>query len=71
MTESIYEKYFTRDVVKENKWGGEGIALASVPQETIPAVARMSLGISAVKKPYMFHDITHKHMFSEFFFDKD
>jgi hypothetical protein len=54
-------------VVKENKFGGEGIGLNAVPQDIIPPVARMSLGITAVKKPYMFHDTTHKHMFTEFF----
>jgi hypothetical protein len=68
MAEPIYEKYFTKDVVKENKWGGEGIGLASVPQDIVPVVAKMSLGISVVRKPYMFHEPTHKHMFSEFFF---
>jgi hypothetical protein len=69
MAEPIYEKYFTsKDVVKENKWGGEGIGLAAVPQDIIPAVAKMNLGISVVRKPYMFHEPTHKHMFSEFFF---
>ncbi len=68
MAEPIYEKYFTRDVVKENKWGGEGLGLSSVPQDIIPAVARMNLGISVIRKPYMFHEPTHKHIFSEFFF---
>ena len=28
----------------------------------------MTLGISVVRKPYMFHEPTHKHHFTEFFF---
>jgi hypothetical protein len=68
MAESKYAQYITRDIVKENKFGGEGVSLSSVPPDIIPAAARMSLGITAVKKPYMFHEPTHKHMFSEFFF---
>jgi len=67
MAEPIYAKYLTRDVVKENKFGGEGIGLTAVPADIIPPAARLSLGITAVKKPYMFHEPTHKHMFSEFF----
>jgi hypothetical protein len=63
-----YNKYFTKNVIKENKWGGEGIGLAGVPEAVLPGVARVSLGISAVRKPYMFHEPTHKHMFTEFFF---
>ncbi len=68
MAKLVYEKYITRDVVKENKWGGEGIGLTSVPQDIIPAVARMSLGISVIRKPYMFHEPTHKHIFTEYFY---
>ena len=68
MGESVYEKYFARDVIKENKWGGEGIGLAAVPQDIIPPVAKMSLGISVVRKPYLFHEPTHKHMFTEYFY---
>jgi hypothetical protein len=68
MAEPIYEKYFTRDIVKDNKFGGEGLGLSAVPQDIIPPIARMSLGITAVKKPYMFHETTHKHIFTEFFF---
>ena len=63
-----YNKYFATKVVKENKWGGEGIGLAAVKDGIVPATAKMSLGISAVRKPYMFHEPTHKHMFTEFFF---
>jgi hypothetical protein len=63
-----YEKYFTKDVVRENKWGGEGMGLSSVSGDIIPAGAKMTLGISVVRKPYMFHETTHKHIFTEFFF---
>jgi hypothetical protein len=66
--EPNYNRFFTRGVVRDNKWGGEGISLSTVPEHLIPAGARMSLGISVVRKPYMFHDITHKHRFWEFFF---
>jgi uncharacterized RmlC-like cupin family protein len=64
----VYEKYITRDAVKANKWGGEGIGLTSVPQDIIPPVARMSLVITVVRKPYMFHEPTHKHIFTEYFY---
>lgn len=62
-----YEKYFLKDVVKENKWGGEGIGLGG-GGDIIPAVAKMNLGISVIRKPYMFHEPTHKHMFTEYFY---
>jgi hypothetical protein len=62
-----YDKYFLKDVVRENKWGGEGIGLGG-GGDIIPAVAKMSLGITVVRKPYMFHEPTHKHMFTEYFF---
>ncbi len=66
--EPNYNRYFIKDVVRKNQWGGEGIGLASVPENIIPAGARMNLGISVVRKPYMFHEPTHKHDFTEFFF---
>jgi hypothetical protein len=62
-----YDQYFFTDVIKENKWGGEGISLAAAG-DMIPAIAKISLGITVVRKPYMFHDITHKHLFTEYFF---
>ena len=68
MAELKYEKYFIKDVINENKWGGEGIGLARVPQDIIPANAKMSLVISVIRKPYLFHEPIHKHMFTEFFF---
>ena len=68
VTEPNYNRYFTKGIVRENKWGGEGIGLSTVPEHLIPPGARMSLGISVVRKPYMFHEQTHKHNFTEFFF---
>jgi len=68
MAELKYEKYITRNVVNENKWGGQGIGLGAVPREIIPPVARMNLGISVIREPYMFHEPTHKHIFTEYFF---
>jgi uncharacterized RmlC-like cupin family protein len=66
--ENNYKKYFIKDVVSGNKWGGEGISLSKAPDNLIPAAAKMSLGISLVRKPYMFHDVVHKHAFTEFFY---
>ena len=66
MAEPKYDKYFLTDVVKENKFGGEAIGLGS--SDIIPANAKMRLGISVIRKPYMFHEPTHKHMFTEYFF---
>jgi len=68
MAELKYEKYITRGVVKENRWGGEGIGLGAVPADIVPPVAKMNLGISVIRKPYMFHEPTHKHIFTEYFF---
>jgi hypothetical protein len=66
MAEQKYDKYFLTDVVKENRWGGEGIGLGG--SDVIPANARMNLGLTVVRKPYMFHETTHKHLFTEYFF---
>ena len=68
MAELKYEKYITENVVKKNRWGGEGIGLGAVPDDIVPAVARMNLGISVIRKPYTFHEPTHKHIFTEYFF---
>ena len=68
MAELKYEKYITRDIVKENKWGGQGIGLGAVADKIIPANANMNLGITVVREPYMFHEPTHKHIFTEYFF---
>ncbi|MBN2074564.1 MAG: hypothetical protein JW762_03335 [Dehalococcoidales bacterium] len=66
--EPDYNRYFIQDVIKYNKWGGEGIGLSAVPEHIIPAGARVTLGLTAVRKPYMFHAPTHKHNFTEFFY---
>jgi hypothetical protein len=68
VAEPNYNRYFIRDVVKDNKWGGEGISLSAVPEHIIPAGARIQMGLTAVRKPYMFHAPTHKHSFTEFFY---
>ena len=52
--ERKYEKYFLRDVVHETtkkEWGGEAIGFGTGPKDVIPANARMSLGITVVRKP--------------------
>jgi hypothetical protein len=66
--EPSYNRYFIQDVIKDNKWGGEGISLSAVPEHIIPAGARISMGLTVVRKPYMFHAPTHKHNFMEFFY---
>ncbi len=69
--ERKYEKYFLKDVIRETtkkEWGGEIIGFGAGPRDVIPANARMSLGITAVRKPYMFHEVLHKHLFTEFFY---
>jgi uncharacterized RmlC-like cupin family protein len=63
-----YKRYFIKDAVAGNKWGGEGISLSRVPTDIVPPRAKMNLGVTIVRKPYMFHEITHKHTFSEFFY---
>lgn len=68
MAELKYAKYVVKDVVSENKWGGEGISLSKVPDGVVPPKSKMTLGITAVRKPYMFHDVVHKHIFTEFFY---
>jgi hypothetical protein len=67
MAELKYEKYITKDIVKENKWGGEGIGLSRVLDDVIPPGSKMSLAITVIRQPYMFHEATHKHMFTEYF----
>ncbi len=66
-----YEKYFFRDVVRgamKEEWGGQMIGLGGIQSDVIPADAKMSLGISVVRRPYMFHEPVHKHMFTEYFY---
>jgi hypothetical protein len=67
--EPNYNRYFIDSgVININKFGGEGMGLAAVPQDIIPAGAHISLGLTAVKSPYMFHEPTHKHNFTEYFY---
>lgn len=66
--EPSYKRYFIQDVIKDNKWGGEGIGLSAVPEHIIPAGAKITMGLSVVRKPYMFHAPTHKHNYTEFFY---
>ena len=68
MSELKYAKYVTKGVVAENKWGGQGISLSKVPDGIVPPQSKMTLGITAVRAPYMFHEPTHKHTFTEFFY---
>jgi hypothetical protein len=68
MAELKYDKYVIKDIVKENQWGGQGIGLGGIPDGIVPANAKINLGITVVRKPYMFHEPTHKHMFTEYFF---
>ncbi len=63
-----YKKYVFRNAVKENKWGGEGIGLGQLADGLVPPEAKMSLGVTAVRRPYMFHEPVHKHTFTEFFY---
>jgi mannose-6-phosphate isomerase-like protein (cupin superfamily) len=66
-----YEKYFFRNAVTgsmKEEWGGEMIGLGGIKSDVIPADAHMSLGVTAVRKPYMFHEPLHKHMFTEYFY---
>jgi len=65
--EPNYDRFFTKGVVRPNQWAGEGMGLGTVPEFLIPAGAKMNLGITVVRKPYMFHEPTHKHTFTEFF----
>ncbi len=67
--EPSYDQFFIDSgVVKTNKWGGEGMGLGGVPYDIIPAGAHITAGVTAVRKPYMFHEPTHKHTFTEFFY---
>ena len=68
MSELKYAKYVTKNVVAGNKWGGQGISLSKLPDGLIPPESKMTLGITAVTKPYMFHEPTHKHTFTEYFY---
>jgi hypothetical protein len=66
--EPSYDRYFTRGVVRDNKWGGQGMGLTAVPEHIIPAGARIGLDLTVVRKPYVYDDTTHKHSFTQFYF---
>jgi hypothetical protein len=67
MPELKYAQYLARNVVADNKWGGQGISLSKLPDGIVPPKSKMTLGITAVKAPYMFHEPVHKHNFTEYF----
>ena len=65
-----YEKYFLRDVITDGlrkEWGGQAISAGRGHDDIIPANARAVPAITVIRKPYMFHEPTHKHMFTEYF----
>ena len=66
--EENYDRYFTKGIVRYNKWGGQTIGLNAVPEHILPAGAKLNLDISVVRKPYVYNDVTHKHNFTEFYF---
>jgi hypothetical protein len=69
--QNVYEKYFFREVIRgamKEEWGGEMIGLGAIKSDVIPSDARMTLGVTAVRRPYMFHEPLHKHLFTEYFY---
>ena len=68
VTEPSYDRYFTNSIVKRNKWGEEGIELASVPAHTIPPNSKINVSITAVKRPHLLRETTHKHNTNEYFY---
>ena len=66
--EHSYDRYFTKGVVRYDTWGGQKISLSTVPEHILPAGAKVNLDLSVVRQPYLFHDVTHKHNFTEFYF---
>ena len=68
MAELQYAKYVIRDVVAENRWGGQGISYSKIPEGLVPPESRVILAVTAVQKPYLFHPKTHKHVFPEYFY---
>jgi hypothetical protein len=66
--EPDYNRYFTKGIVRYNRWGGEFISLNTVPEHILPAGAKLNMDITAVRRPYLYNDVTHKHNFTEFYF---
>lgn len=66
-----YEKYFLKDVThgaRKKEWFEDTISVGPGHEDIIPAVARVTTVVASVQKPYMFHEPTHKHLFTEYFF---
>lgn len=68
VTEPDYNRYFQTSVVRDNQWGGQGMGLSAVPEHLLPAGAKISADITVIKKPYMYHEPTHKHNFAQYFY---
>ena len=68
VSEPNYNRYFQTSVVRDNQWGGEGMGLSAVPEHILPAGAKISAEITVIKKPYMYHEPTHKHNFAQYFY---
>lgn len=68
VAEPDYNRYFQTSVVRDNQWGGEGIGLSAVPEHLLPAGAKISAEITVIKKPYLYHEPTHKHNFAQYFY---
>jgi hypothetical protein len=68
--EPKYEKYFIKDVITDGikkEWGGQAISAGKGHEDIIPADARALPAITVIRKPYMFHEPVHKHIFTEYF----
>jgi hypothetical protein len=66
--EPNYNRYFQTSIVRDNLWGGEGIGLSAVPEHLQPAGAKINAEITAIKKPYLYDDGTHKHSYAQYFY---
>ena len=69
-----YDKYFiTEGVIHDalrKEWGGQMISTGPGTKldGLVPADSRALPAITVIRKPYMFHEPTHTHMFTEYFF---
>ena len=70
--ERKYDKYFVTDKVvhdaMKKEWGSQMISMPPGHDDIIPASAKALPAVTSVRKPYMFHDPVHKHLFTEYFF---
>ena len=65
-----YDQYFLTDVIKETRkkeWGGQVMSAGPGHEELLPSDLWARAAINVIRKPYMFHEIVHKHLFTEFF----